>query len=399
MEMRIAAITDNKSRIEYTDILKAEVFSGVMAGICYMSDNYDNLASKQKAAFKRYNNTIKNGHHSISEHVYITVILENASKAIAMILNSLQAYNTSEKSGRYTNLSEGDVLYKKWYDIFLKKLGDSKLAMENARLVLSVFKKATTFAYTASLSRWNYIADWCDRFISIKDNYKADGFYNNLLEDIILLRDFIKKIIKDDNFVDTKNQEFDFILNYVGSNNPVSYLKNIPDNYFSAGATYTASYEMSFAALAQAERHRTLKYNIIVPDVRDIKYYIPECIQGTEYEKEWLIDLSCKNDEYPQAAMVKVIERGDTEKFLLKCTERICVKAQTEIRYNTIETFKKFIEFSEKESFESEIVKNMIQPYLTSDGYPKTKCSLISGGCQAPCGEVKNLIKFIVDGR
>ena len=92
----------------------------------------------------------------------------------AMVLNSTQCYNTSEKSARYTvfknNTPQEDLLYNKWKNYIIennKELGLNiedekkleKIANENARYFLSVFNKSTTMAYTASVRQWNYLID------------------------------------------------------------------------------------------------------------------------------------------------------------------------------------------------------------------------------------------------
>ena len=94
------------------------LMSGKAAGICYMPDNYlDEEIQNEEKAFNRANMTFKSGHHSVYDHAHITMTLKT-NKMIAMILNSLGVYATSEKSARYTKMKpETELeleLYNKW---------------------------------------------------------------------------------------------------------------------------------------------------------------------------------------------------------------------------------------------------------------------------------------------
>lgn len=422
MNCKVVACTSEVKDFTVAELEKMKEFNGVMAGICYMPDTYDTLNANREAANKRYANTSVSGHHSVGEHSYITVVFENTSKAFAMLLNSLQAYNTSEKSGRYTIMTsesdEANALYKKWYNIFNDKfisevdfnvlteeqskakcIACDKKAKELARMTLSVFTKATTFAYTASLSRWNYILCWTEKYI---ENLKIlnDTFANKLIPEMEVLRDYLYNTLKVEGVTDKKNNEFDFILNLVDKDSPYTALENFKEGYVKSGVNYTAVYRISFVGVAQAERHRTLKYNIFIPGMGSIDnsknlrlksskitYYVPEVIiNDNKLREDWLNDL--KSVDYPQAMEVIVIERGTIEKFLLKCKERLCGAAQEEVRNVTAKTFAKLLNCDDV--LEESIVHSFMKPYLDADGVPKVKCELC-GGCSRPCGLIKQL--------
>ena len=140
------------------------------------------------------------------------------------------------------------------------------------------------------------------------------------------------------------------------------------------GENYCTTYLASFAQLAQAQRHRTLSYEMSL--LKKPEYYVPKIIKGTELEEEWLKDISSLEDYYPQGMLVKVNERGTVENFALKCTERLCGAAQLEIMEQTKATMNKYIE----------AVKDnpVIQDYLLI--YSKgARCTFPGWKCNSPC--------------
>ena len=163
-------------------------FAGKAAGICYMPDDFDKiLAEDQEKTLKRAIGTLKSGHHSVYDHIYYNLLLENVPKILAMILNNEGMYTTSEKSARYTKMEPTPIeleLYNKWLAKFEKLItleygekyeayfGDKKkadvaikkLAQENARYMISVFTN-TTMEYTVSFRQLNYILSFFETFI------------------------------------------------------------------------------------------------------------------------------------------------------------------------------------------------------------------------------------------
>ena len=102
---------------------------GKIAGVCYMDGEYsDSKVSSDEAGLRRAKMTANNGHHSVFDHVYKTVEFKGIPKLMAMVLNSMGAYNTSEKSGRYTRMSgntdEEMNLYNKWLLIYSSLIGE-----------------------------------------------------------------------------------------------------------------------------------------------------------------------------------------------------------------------------------------------------------------------------------
>ena len=141
------------------------------------------------------------------------------------------------------------------------------------------------------------------------------------------------------------------------------------------GENYCTTYLASFAQLAQAQRHRTLSYEMSL--LENAKYYVPPIIRGTELEKEWLKDISSLEEYYPQGMLIQVNERGTFENFILKCEERLCGSAQLEIMDQTKTIMQKYLEKTKESAPE---IYNELLPY--SKG---ARCTFPGWKCTAPC--------------
>lgn len=355
-------------------------FAGAQAGICYMSDKYfGTYVTDPEKALKRFDTVIATGHHSIADHVQVTILLEEVPKIVAMYLNNLSSYATSEKSGRYTQMTGNTEiethLYTKWCDVFKTRIvevyGDKidartvdKLAKENARYLLSVFTP-TTMSYTTSIRQWNYILDWLDSFDY--SQFVPGYFVSSLSSSFKELRRELEgvhiPILRD-----TKGRGLNLV-----NNARVCAAKN------QFGESYATTYTGSFAELAQAQRHRTLKYNIAF-DGKPGAFYIPPIIKGTELEALWVKDMKQVSEYVPQGTLVKILERGDVEDFLLKCKERLCGRAQIEIAKQTAETLE--LLHSHIEEFPTYVAGEIVK-YVRPSGKCKAKCELLK--CKEPC--------------
>lgn len=370
-----------------------KTLSGKEAGICYMSKPFfGSYVSDDVKANKRFTTVADTGHHSISDHATVNVLFEDAPKIIAMILNSLGDYATSEKSGRYTvmtgNSEEEQRLYDKWITIFEERIKElnpmvddktcKKLSMENARYLLSVFTP-TTFGYSTSIRQFNYIIDWCDNFIEL--NLSSNYYQTKLTEAIKEL----KQALLDANLYvgelrDIKHRNFEFLG--FEFNNPVCYCE---DSY---KESYLINYKASFAYLAQAQRHRTLDY-VMNFDGNPADFYIPPMLEGTKFEQEWINDISSLSEFVPQGTLIDITETGLITKFLLKCDERLCSRAQLEITRKTIEILKAFEEKDEL----SDSMKEYLHKYI-KDGKIFMKCSRIKCREVCPIGPIKAQTKL-----
>lgn len=358
-------------------------FSGKNAKICYLSDSYFSSEKSESSSVKRFNSTTNRGHHSIADHCFVTVLFEDISKMSAMVLNSLQFYNTSEKSGRYTVMDKGSVreqqLYNKWKDKFEIAIEDEypdmdknriiKLAQENARYFLSIFNKSTTMSYTTSIRQFSYIVDWINKLENIID---IDNQFNkNLIDDLLEVKDaIINANLYFEDLKDNKDRDLSFLARQ--TTDPILQFEK--DEY---GYTYKTSYYGSFVQLAQAQRHRTIKYYMDF-NGENMDYYIPPILKYDDsLVNEWLEDMESIKDLYPQATLVKIIETGDIPNFILKCKERLCSRAQLEICLQTKDTLEKFRPYIE-------CLEPYIGNYINGKYTPKTKCQLLNG-CKEPC--------------
>lgn len=352
-------------------IEEAMKFSGHEAGICYMPDNIKTLfAEPEEKTIKRANGTLKSGHHSVFGHVYYNFSFEEVPKILAMVLNNEKVYNTSEKSARYTKMKtseEEEILYEKWIDIYngiivkeypnISEKQVKKLAMENARYLISVFTPATTMGYSTDFRQMSYILHWLKKF-----NLNApDTAFNIKLKNVF--KDFEK------NMIDLGFKELDD-----GKDRNISlFVTRTREEEF--GENYCVNYKGTFAQLAQAQRHRTLKYEISIPESPE--YFVPYIIRGTEYEKEWLEDMEKLSKNFPQGMLLNINERGGVEDFVLKCKERLCGCAQLEVAKQTKDTMDKYLEHTKNNKTE---IYNYLLPY--SKG---ARCTFKDFTCESPC--------------
>ena len=154
-----------------------KIFAGKSAGICYMPDTYlSEGIQNEEAAIKRSANNAKSGHYSVYEHGHVTFLIET-NKMVAMVLNSMKLYSTSEKSARYTLMKPEteleEVMYNKWREklkpvisaFYSDKKSEKdieKLANENARYMISVFTP-TVIEYTIPYNRAVLLCSWLNK--------------------------------------------------------------------------------------------------------------------------------------------------------------------------------------------------------------------------------------------
>ena len=370
------------------DIKGIKEFSGKNAGICYGSNGYYGTAvTDPEKAYKRFGTVAATGHHSVADHVYVTVLLEDTPKMLLMLLNSLGVYATSEKSGRYTKMtgcSEKEVgLYNKWMTIFDNLIGSKypqlaarrrlNLAKENARYLLSIFTPAC-MSYTASIRQWNYIIDWCDGFAS---SSLSENYFNNTLKACVQeLSNWLKDNLYIEELSDNKHRSFDFLAVQTGS-----MWADFKPNDIYYGNTYQTMYDVSLVSLAHLIRHRTLKYYMLFDgDVRN--YYVPAIIKNTDYEREWLADLESVEQYIPGATLVSVVETGTLDNFILKCEERLCGRAMKETCDNVNDVLQDMICHGVSGRFTRRAREKLYS--LQGEHTSKTKCQLL-GGCKEPC--------------
>ena len=363
----------------------ALLFGGRAAGICYNKEGYNALVNENvEKTLRRVDMTLSGGHHSVYGHSDVILNIQKIPKILAMVINNEHEYNTSEKSARYTPVTKTgspvitekeEELYAKWMEIFnaemTKKYGDvfdskkiNKLAQENARYLVTVFMD-TQMLYKTSLRQINYLASFMKRYIDTCD--KSNAFESKLASS---MQEFISELERL-NLLDERLMRNE-------KNRSISLFSDRFDSrreYF--GDVYLTKYEGSFAQLAQAQRHRTLDYEIRLKD--DGSFYVPPIIASNKkLSKEWLADCEEVRSVYPQGMLVDICESGTYENFILKCKERLCSAAQLEIMRQTRDTILKYQAELERTGHP---LKDDIVNYTKG-----ARCTFKDYTCPTPCG-------------
>lgn len=372
MKVRIFASTHPGYQLSTYDALK---IAGIEAGICYMPEDFDTLLMEpDKRTFARVRGTVGSGHHSVAGHPSYCLILENIPKIVAMLLNNERDYNTSEKSGRYTVMhSEGEELriYEKWCKKFEELISAKypeinpktvrKLALENARYFISVFTPSTTMGYTVDLRQLNYLIGFCDTLL---DQPSDDLFITKLKPWVRELAALLRSVANVEGLRDNKGREFSLFAKRAHS---VQW-----------GECYSTNYYGSFAQLAQAHRHRSIVYDMKIPDLSEACFYVPPILEESDLVSEYLADMFVLRENYPQGMLVLINERGTAEDFCKKCHERLCGAAQLEICLQTEKTLREYMSGCVR-SDDPNIYM------LLSQFLGKTKCQLGYYKCDRPC--------------
>lgn len=361
----------------------AKFSGGRSAGTCYMPDDYDALKSEPAdKTVKRAESNIASKHHSVFDHCSYSVMFEGIPKILAMILNNEKAYATSEKSARYTKMKPSEqerVLYEKWIQIFqdviLQKYPDTdetkakKLAQENARYLISVFTP-TSMEYTATFGQWNKIIYWFRKFISEET---SNVFFNKL-------KPYMEEFVENMKFLEVEG------LNDEAKGGELSLFDHRHSRQEHFGETYCTTYLGSFAQLAQAHRHRTLDYKIVVPDTEPT-FFVPPIIDDIALMNYWLNDIESVAEFFPQGMLISIRERGNYEKFILKTKERLCSNAQLEISMQTYSTLQKFLDFtSSSDQTVNDIMRGCDFGARCAAGYK----------CTNPCKWGKNQLERLI---
>lgn len=375
MKVKILASTKMGNDVDAKGLFD---LAGKTAGICYMAHDIDRILNEDPARTQNRINIVKTGgHHSVFDHGYITLYFEEVPKAFAMLLNNEKMYTTSEKSARYTKMKSSGhekELYDKWCDIFTELIREKygieryfddkriqKLALENARLMLSIFTPATSFAYTASIRQLNYMYGWFKKLSSTK---------SNILKRLVPYGEEFCNALEKLGVIDQQ-------LVQGGAHRTFSFVttKNYKEVYEDV---YSTHYDASFSELAQAQRHRTLCYSI--KEYKTPKYYVPTILKSNPVlVEEWLSDLDSLKENIPQATMVKVYERGTYENFLLKARERLCTCVQLEVQDQTIKTMKKYASCTTQKDIKTTLTKLSMGARCTNGYKCNTPCAFAEG--------------------
>lgn len=357
---------------------------GKIAGICYAKDSFEKLKNEPKEVTdKRIKLTLNMGHHSVYDHVYISLDIKGIPKIIAMIINNEKQYVTSEKSARYTPVvrsensiitKEEETLYNKWMEIFKRIIKEEygsihneskieKLAQENSRSMITVFLP-TQMIYSSTLRQLNYMASWMLKYIekaNLDNDFelKLSLYMETFINELDRLNILIPELMKNE-----KNRELSL------------FAKNISDREEYFGDIYCTTYEASFVYLAQAQRHRTINYEFDF--LKDDKYFIPPILKKDDkLVEEWVSDMKSIDSVIPQGKMISINERGTYENFILKAKERICSAAQLEIMLKTREILEKYEQALKLKNHQ---LKNEILNYMNG-----ARCTFPDYRCLSNC--------------
>ena len=370
------------------DLENALLFSGRIAGVCYDKEGFEHLEKEDISnTQKRINNTLENDHHSVYDHIMINFNIVGIPKILAMVLNNEHQYTTSEKSARYTDvtykngsiLTEREVtLYNKWNERFKELIKENypdftnfkikTLAQENARYLITVFVP-TEMVYSTTLRQINYIASIMQKYIE-EHNESNDYLEKNLS---LCMQDFIKEL--------DRLNVLDKRLMHNSKNRNISLFgKDLEKREEIFSHIYSVNYEASYASLAQAQRHRTLFYQMERMDEK--KYFVPPILnKKEEYIKEWTQDIKSVSNVVPQGEIILINETGTYDNFILKTKERLCTAAQLEVMKATRDTLLKYKDALEKnDNYLKEDIKKYVKGARCTFGYNCTKkCNFKEG--------------------
>lgn len=367
-----------------------EDMCGKYAGVCYMKNTYVDLRNEpREKTLARVSQTKNNGHHSVYDHVFVTLELEGISKALAITLNNQGWYNTSEKSGRYTQLplsEEQQVIYDKWLEILTKKISDKysekypkfftknrciKLAQENARALNSVYGRGIIMVHTVSYRQLNYIHGYFKYEIEKPEHSK---FFEKLLPE---MQEFCLELEKLPYFDSVLSDHGKKMAGFkVGGLTLINNFPKVKDHFDTT--IYATTYKASLAEFAQAQRHRTIDYTI--EDLpKNPEYYIPQIIRDEpKLVKEWLADMKKNAADVPIGTIITINETGTLQHFMLKMYERKCTCAQLEINTVTDMVLNKYYKALKEQK--SPMAKEL-EKYLKG-----SRCTFPGFVCSQPCG-------------
>lgn len=311
-------------------------------------------------------------------------------------------------NGSFSHIKEDDYMEDALSEIKKSEtLPSYKLAQENARYMISVFTP-TTMMYTISYRQLCLIHDYFTKLQENLENCRPTNFNTRLLKEVKDFREELNKLVKElgKPVTDNKNQHIRFLESQVSGeysihNGELVFNKFDNEQYIyrktclanekdEIADTYKLIYFGSLAMLAQAQRHRTLRYKMNLEDAGEFGFYVPEIIY--EYEKkieapnsvskEWSNDINSLKDIIPQGTAVRITEQGLFEDYALKCKERLCGRAQLEIMLHTYSNLEPFMVKRDKLSYDNQrLLDSMTNgPY---DVVPR--CMFTDFKCQEGC--------------
>ncbi len=229
--------------------------------------------------------------------------------------------------------------------------------------MISVFTPATVMGHSITLEQFSYVLHMIEDFSQKAPDSDFNKKLKPFLEEFVSLH---QKYKVEGISPDSKNRSLSLFTDI--------------ERQDEWGENYCTTYWASFAQLAQAQRHRTLNYEIVFSSLEEEKYFVPPVIKGTKLEQEWFKDIKSLGEFYPQGRMVLVNERGTVENFILKCKERLCGCAQLEITMQTRKTLAKYLQNTKEtnERVYNYLLQYTGKPRCQFPDYtcPKANCTL-----------------------
>lgn len=323
------------------DLQSAKRFVQNHARVCYSEKCWDNLIEEnfQEELVK---SLIIQGHHSPFDHFHLSFEIQKIPKVLAMVLNNQGIYATSEKSARYTIMSDIPLhqkrLYDKWrnwysseikskfpegeYPQLYKMGGDKKTALEkisreNARYMTSVFTPSN-MTHTVSLRQLNILYHFFNEFDNNSERFQAR--LSESMKEFVNSNE-IKRWIIDEAQIKMKGKI------------PLRFIRSGEVEEHFGEDIYSTNYDASFASFAQLQRHRLFVYTISSGFELGAPrgFYVPRLVENEGKKGEWISDLeSIAGYDFPQAQILRIGERGMRENLVAKIIERECGLAQLE---------------------------------------------------------------------
>ncbi len=337
-------------------IHEMQKFSQNCARVCYTEKDFNELLTEAPNQ-KLLERLINSGHHSVFEHINFNFNFRGLPKILAMVFNNEKQYATSEKSARYTQMSDVEEhqkeLYDKWMGLLIPEIDrvypemrDSnareanikKLAQENARYMTSVFT-ATKMVHTVNWRQLNFLMN---RFKGFAEGSEERNCSNEFAQRLIPYMELFNRMVSGLKVEGMDNQTDRHLSLFQPA---------VSENHFGE-SVYSTDYDISFAGLAQEHRHRTINYNINggLELGADKGLFVPPILEGKDYlVSEWMKDVeSVTAYDFPQAQLINVTERGMIEDFRSKTLLRNCGHAQWEIMDQTKKTSQEYGAFQDK---------------------------------------------------
>lgn len=298
----------------------------------------------------------------------LSFIFKGIPMIIAMIILNELNLGASRFSIGISPSEAEKTLYEKWLAIFKTQINhcypklDSetidKLAVENARYLLSVFSP-TTITCSMSPQQWFSIIAAAESYIELAH---VTSFTFKVKQ---ALRDFLSA--KPD--IDTEGLE---IAKTNRSFKLFAVWRTLPDEW---SESYCTTYRTSFLSLFHAYRSETISYQMSLP--YDQEFFLPPLFEYTPYQKEWLEDIQSLSGNYPQGMHVDVIERDTCKGFIEKCTNDLCGHSHLENMIRTEASMRKYVSSAKVSNPK---VYAALEPY--SHG---ACCTFPNYSCANPC--------------